>query len=82
MLTKDALRSALAVLPPGHARVSAAFHLTKTRQSAAARALGVSQATVSHLATGVRDANDAEQQKLAKVFGLAVADLFGEGVAA
>lgn len=77
MLTRDALRTALAVIPPGHERVSAAFFLTKTRQSTAARALGVSQATISHLVNGVRAATPAEQRKLAKVFGLTVVDLFG-----
>lgn len=77
-MTKDELRGALSGMPAGPVRLRAAFMLTRKPQADAGRRLGLSQPTISQIATGRREATERERRALARFFGLEVADLFGE----
>lgn len=75
-MTCDELRTALAAVPVEQ-RLRAAFALTGRSQYDAGRRIGLSQPTISQIATGKREASEAERRGLARFFGLDVVELFG-----
>lgn len=81
MLTKDALRTALAGIPPGYLRVRVAMDLAGKKQGQVARRIGISQPTLSQIVTGNRPIAESERGPIARALGLDVADLFGQEAA-
>jgi len=76
-MNRDALRAALAPLPPGPTRIRTALMLTGLRQLDLARRVGCSQAVISMIVTGDREVSPRERARIARAFRLEVSDLFG-----
>jgi transcriptional regulator with XRE-family HTH domain len=63
-------------------RLPVAFAITGIQQQDVADEVGMTDATLSRTVAGRRAPSDNERKALAKAFGVAVCDLFGQEVAA
>jgi transcriptional regulator with XRE-family HTH domain len=80
-MTKREIRATLATVPADR-RLTVAFALADVQQKEIAAQAGVSAATLSRTAAGLRSASDDERRAIARALDLSVADLFGQEVAA
>jgi transcriptional regulator with XRE-family HTH domain len=80
-MTKREIRATLATVPADR-RLTVAFALADVQQKEIAAQVGVSAATLSRTAAGLRLPSDDERRAIARALDLSVSDLFGQEVAA